>query len=891
MKLYSNIIHTWRAAKGWSRHFTPLSLGEGRGGEAFISLLLLLFFSLTTHAQIRGVVIDAEKGDTILYPSATYRGHHIAVSGNAMGEYSIERHNGWQLTFTAVGYKPKTLTINASTPEVLNVKLKPDTRQLAEVVVKSKRAHYSRKNNPAVELMKRVIAAKKRTNLENHDYLSYTKYQKLTMAINDITPADIDSGFIGKHKWLLDQVETSPYNGKLILPLTVDETVTQHLYRKDPKDTKDIVMGQSSSGVNQLIQTGDIMTVAMKDVFTDVDIYDDQVRLLQYPFTSPIGKDAIAFYRFYIEDTVYVDHDLCYHLQFIPNNQQDFGFRGELYILADSSLHVKRCNLTIPKRSDVNFVENLQIQQEYRKLPNGEWALSVDDMIVEMKVAKFLSKVLITRTTRLSDYDFQPLAKQLFKGKAKIKREADSQMRDEAFWNKYRTVELTKSESSMSAFVHRIEQIKGFKYIIFGAKAFIENFVETGDENHPSKFDFGPVNTLITKNFIDGYRTRVSGQTTANLNKHWFFQGYYAHGFHSKKNYYDAMLTYSLNKKDYLPREFPKRTISFESTYDIMSPSDKFVMTDKDNVFTAFKWAKVDKMMFYNRQQLKFEYEQEWGLKTTFGLKTEENEAAGALFFNPLNSGFNYTAPEGTPVGDLIHNGKIRTTELSLQFQLAPGRTYINTKQRRLPINLDAPVFTLGHTMGLKNVLGGDYKYNFTEAGIYKRFWMNSWGKIDVNVKAGAQWNRVPYPLLIMPAANLSYIIEDETFNLINNMEFLNDRYASLDASWDLNGKIFNRIPLLKKLKWREYLGVKALWGKLTDKNNPYLAQNENSSVLMQFPEGCYVMDPHKPYVELIAGVHNIFKLLHVEFVHRCNYNELPTAHKNGVRLMMRLTF
>lgn len=891
MKLYSNHTHARQSAKGRSRYFTPLSLGERRGGEAFFLFLFLLFFSLTTHAQIRGVVIDAEKGDTILYPSATYRGHHIAVSGNAMGEYSIERHNGWQLTFTAVGYKPRTITINASTPGVLNVKLKSDTRQLAEVVVKSKRAHYSRKNNPAVELMKRVIAAKKRTNLENHDYLSYTKYQKLTLAINDITPADIDSGFIGKHKWLLDQVETSPYNGKLILPLTVDETVTQHLYRKDPKAEKDIIMGQSSTGVNQLIQTGDIMTVAMKDVFTDVDIYDDQVRLLQYPFTSPIGKDAIAFYRYYIEDTVYVDHDLCYHLQFIPNNQQDFGFRGELYILADSSLHVKRCNLTIPKRSDVNFVENLQIQQEYRRLPSGEWALSADDMIVEMKVAKFLSKALITRTTRLSDYEFQPLAKQLFKGKAKIKREADSQMRDEAFWNKYRTVELTKSESSMSAFVHRIEQIKGFKYIIFGAKAFIENFVETGDENHPSKFDFGPVNTLITKNFIDGYRTRISGQTTANLNKHWFFQGYYAHGFHSKKNYYDAMLTYSLNKKDYLPREFPKRTVSFESTYDIMSPSDKFMQTDKDNVFTAFKWAKVDKMMFYNRQQLKFEYEQEWGLKTTFGLKTEENEAAGALSFNPINSGFIYDTPEGTPVGDLIHNGKIRTTELSLQFQLAPGRTYINTKQRRVPINLDAPVFTIGHTMGLKDVLGGDYKYNFTEASIYKRFWMNSWGKIDVNVKAGAQWNRVPYPLLIMPAANLSYIIEDETFNLINNMEFLNDRYASIDASWDLNGKIFNRIPLLKKLKWREYLGVKALWGKLTDKNNPYLAQNENSSVLMQFPEGCYVMDPHKPYVELIAGVHNIFKLLHVEYVHRCNYNELPTAHKNGIRLMMRLTF
>ena len=862
-----------------------------RGKGSLLLFLLFLFVSLCSRAQISGVVVDAETGDTLLYPSASYRGHNVAVSGNALGQYSIERHNGWALSFSAVGYKSKTINITASTPAVLNIKLKPDTKQLGEVVVKSKRGHYSRKDNPAVELMKRVIAAKKRSNLENHEFMSYTKYQKLTLAINDITPADIDSGFIGKHRWLLDQVETSPYNGKLILPLTVDETVTQHLYRKDPKDEKDIVMGQSSTGVNQLIQTGDIMTVAMKDVFTDVDIYNDQVRLLQYPFTSPIGKDAIAFYRFYIEDTVYVDHDLCYHLQFIPNNQQDFGFRGELYILADSSLHVKRCNLTIPKRSDVNFVENLQVRQEYRRLPNGEWALSVDDMIVEMKVAKFLTKALITRTTRLSDYDFQPLAKQLFKGKAKIKREADSQMRDEAFWNKYRTVELTKSESSMSAFVHRLEQVKGFKYIIFGARAFIENFVETGDENHPSKFDIGPINTMITHNFIDGYRTRISGQTTANLNKHWFLQGYMARGWHSKKNYYNAELTYSLNKKDYLPREFPKRTISLSSTYDIMSPSDKFMQTDKDNVFTAFKWAKVDKMMFYNRQQLKFEYEEEWGMKYTLGLKTEQNEAAGALFFKPLGSDYVYSAPAGVPLGDLIHNGKIRTTELNMQLQLAPGRTYINTKQRRVPINLDAPVLTLGHTLGLKDILGGDYRYNYTEASIYKRFWMNSWGKIDVHVKAGAQWNRVPYPLLVMPAANLSYIIEDETFNLVNNMEFLNDRFASLDASWDLNGKIFNRVPLLKKLKWREYLGVKALWGKLTDKNNPYLAQNEGSNILMQFPEGCYIMNPHKPYVEVIAGVHNIFKLLHVEFVHRCNYSNLPTCHRNGVRMMMRLTF
>ena len=850
---------------------------------------------MAARAQLSGVVTDAATGDTLLYPSASYKGHHIAVSGNAQGRYSIERHEGWVLTFSAVGYQSRNITITEKTPQTLNIKLKPDTKTLAEVVVRQKRGRYSRKDNPAVELMKRVVAAKKKTDLANHAYYQYNKYQKITLAVNDIQPSDIDSGFFAKKQWLIDQIETSPYNHKLILPVSVDETVTQHIYRKDPKSEKDIVMGQQSTGVNQLLATGDILNTALKDVFTDIDLYDDQIRLLQFPFTSPIGKNAVAFYRYYIADTVYVNRDLCYHLEFLPNNQQDFGFGGDLYVLADSTLHVKRCELTIPKRSDVNFVENLRVTQEYAKLPNGEWVLSVDDMIVEMKVASFLSKVLVTRTTRLSDYAFDPLPKQLFKGKAASRREANANMRDEAFWNQYRTVELTKSETGMNAFIHRIEQLKGFKYVIFGVKALVENFVETGDLNHPSKLDVGPVNTMVTSNFIDGLRFRVSGQTTANLNKHWFFSGYYAHGVNSHKNYYKGEVTYSFNKKDYLPREFPKRTLTFTSTYDVMAPSDKFMHTDKDNVFTAFKWAKVDKMMFYNRQQLQFDFEEEWGLKTTFELKTEEDEAAGRLFFQTLDSHVDMASDinglSEKMAGKYLHNGKMRTTELTLQFQLASGRTYINTKQRRIPMNLDAPVFTLRHTMGVKGLLGGDYTYNLTEAGIYKRFWMNSWGKIDTYIKAGAQWNKVPYPLLIMPAANLSYIVQNETFNLINNMEFLNDRYASLDVSWDLNGKIFNRIPLLKKLKWREYIGVKTLWGTLTDKNNPTLEKNAGDPVLMVFPNGSYVMDSKRPYVELVAGVHNIFKIVHVEFVHRCNYTYLPIAHRNGIRLMMRMTF
>ena len=840
---------------------------------------------LPMKAQLRGYIIDEATGDSIPYASAIYRGHNVAVASNINGQFTIARHEGWVLTFSAVGYVSKSITITASTKQNFNVKLKPDTKALKEVVVKTKRKRYSRKNNPAVELMKKVVEAKKRTDLDNRDYYQYNKYQKLTLALNDITPEKLEDPKMKKKPWLKDQVEKCEYNGKLILPISVDETVTQKIYRKHPHSEKNIVKGQNSTGVNDLFQTGDILNTVLKDVFSDVNIYDDQIRLLQYPFTSPIGKDAVAFYRFYIMDTLYVERDKCIHLHFLPNNQQDFGFRGDIYILADSSYQVKRCELTIPKKSDVNFVENMKIVQEFTQLPDSTWVLSVDDMLAEIKLASFIKEAAVIRTTRLTDYAFDPLPNQLFKGKAKDVKEADAMMRDDAFWNKYRQVSLTKSESKMDAFVNNLAQIKGFKYIIFGLKALIENFVETGN---PSKVDIGPINTMLTSNPVDGLRTRISAQTTAKLNPHWFASGYFARGWKSEKNYYKADLTYSFNKKEYLPREFPKRTLTFSSTYDIMAPSDKFMKTDKDNVFTSFKWSKVDKMMFYNRQEIKYEREEDWGFKTTLGFKAEENEGALGLNFTPLSQ-YSQKFTDGN--GSVMpYSNKFRTSEFHAEFRFAPGETFINTKQRRLKINLDAPVFTLRHTVGIKGFLGGDYRYNYTEANIYKRFWMKSWGKIDCYLKGGIQWNQVPYPLLIMPETNLSYIIQDETFELIDNMEFLNDRFASLYISWDFNGKIFNRIPLLKKLKWREYVGFRCLWGGLSDKNNPFLEQNANSDILMLFPEGCHVMDSKKPYYELSVGIHNIFKLIHVEYVRRLNYH-YENTHKDGVRFMVRMTF
>jgi hypothetical protein len=753
---------------------------------------------------------------------------------------------------------------------------------LDEVVVKPKREKYSRKNNPAVELMKKVIAHKKNNKLSENDYYQYNKYQKITMSLNDVTPEMLEKGMYKKMPFLKDQIELCEETNKFILPISVDETASQKIYRKHPKSEKTIIKGMSSTGVNELFATGDMLSTVLKDVFTDVNIYDNDIRLLQYPFISPISSsDAISFYKFYIMDTTFVDKDKCFHLTFVPNNSQDFGFTGHLYVLADSSYTVKKCTMNLPKKSGVNFVDNMDIIQEFEQLPNGEWVLKTDDMIVEMTLMKIMQGFQIRRTTRYSDYAFDELPQQLFKRKGAEIKEADAMMRGDDFWNQYRPVPLTQTESSMDMLVKRLEQMPGFKYVIFVLKAFIENFVETGTKEHPSKVDIGPVNTMISNNYIDGLRLRMSAQTTANLNPHLFFKGYYAYGFKDHRSKYMGEVEYSFNKKEYLPREFPKNSITFSYQYDVMSPTDKFLKTDKDNVFVSFKTSTVDQMSYVRNIALKYENETQFGLKTTVEVKHSTDEPTGGLAYI-TNDDQKTLVPE------------IQTMEASLAFRYAPGETFVNTKQRRIPVSFDAPVFTLSHTAGFKGVLGGEYNYNLTEIGLYKRFWFSSWGKIDMFVKGGAQWNKVPFPLLIMPAANLSYILQRETFNLINNMEFLNDRYASLDVSWDLNGKIFNRIPLLKKLKWREAIGFKMLYGHLTDKNNPMKHPGDSELFLFPTRDGrptSFVMDPKTPYMECSVGIHNIFKILHIDYVRRLNYLDHPDANKWGVRFMVMMTF
>ena len=389
-------------------------------------------------------------------------------------------------------------------------------------------------------------------------------------------------------------------------------------------------------------------------------------------------------------------------------------------------------------------------------------------------------------------------------------------------------------------------------------------------------------------------RYQLPLQTTGNLSPHLFVRGYGAYGAKDKKWKYKGEIEYSFNKKKYMAHEFPRRSITVGYMYDDMSPVDKFAGTTKDNMYSSFKTGKVDQMMYVNDLNVKFQYETTSNIAWTLAFDHSKLTPTGKLVY--LRNG-DYRHGIETIVPN------IKTSDIKFGFRYSPRETFMNSKQQRLRINNDAPIFMLEHTVGMDGFAGGQYNYNITEATIFNKFWLpGACGAIEVYLKGGHQWNKVPFPMLFTPQSNLSYFVQFDSwsFNMLRNMEFLNDSYASLFINWDFDGKLLNRIPLLKKLKLREYIGFKMLVGHLSDRNNPALNKNDNDLFVFPTRDGhrtTFTMQGRKPYMELSVGISNIFKVLTVQYVRRLSYNDMPDIYggdklkKNGIRFAVEFKF
>ena len=504
----------------------------------FITLsILFVLFACPLHAQFYGKVIDAGTGEPVPFAIAKYVGTSIGQQSDIDGNFQVSiysDHN--KLEVSSLGYKPVIVTINASQKEIHStIKLYSNEILLNEVVVKSTKKRYSRKNNPAVELMRKVIANKYRSDIKEKDYYHFDKYEKHTFSYNDVEKSSL--------------AEVCPETGKLIIPIMVDETTSMENYRKSPKATKTTITGKRSDGFNSMLTSGDMVTEWVKDIFTEVDIYKDNVRLLQHPFISPIStSEAIGFYHYYIQDTIEVNGERCIDVVFLPNNKQDFGFSGHLFITDDAENQVKRSVLNIPENGGVNFVDNLLIIQDYMTLPTGERVLENDNMIVEMSGLYGMLNMACQRYTHYSNYSFEPITdKKAFRYSQVKDIQSDAEFRDSTYWAAVRPIQLTNTESNLGRSVEKINDDLGsfWKYLL---TAVVENSIELTPQ--PNKLDFIPLNAIVSHNDIDGLRFQGSLQTTGNLNSHLFARGYFAYGLKDKKAKikFDGVISDTMNQ-------------------------------------------------------------------------------------------------------------------------------------------------------------------------------------------------------------------------------------------------------------------------------------------------------------------------------------------------------
>jgi hypothetical protein len=846
----------------------------------YILLLVLFVMGIAQSASAAGKVlievVDSVSGESVPYTAIYVRGTSQGMLADDNGQASIiVNSQNAELEFSAMGYDKKIIPVTRNIA-AMRVFLVPSGHLLDEVTVKRRKEHYSKRNNPAVDFMQRIRNADSITDPHRHPYYNYTRYERITLGLNKVEFGD--SAEISKrnkkskYDFLREHVDTSAVTGEPILPLSVKEKLADVIYRRDPRSEKTYVRGICSEGIDEIVDAGS-MRVLMEDVFREIDLYDDDINILQNRFVSPLSHIAPDFYKFYLTDTISTEKgERLIELSFAPRNPATFGFTGRLYVAeGDTTMFVRRVRMNVPPSINLNFVDHLQIIQEFERAENGARLKTLDDFNVELSIIRGSQGLYIHRVTAYKDYNFDESPRaELFDRLGDTFNDPAVYARDEDFWKEERLVASSNNENRIALLMERLRGVKFYFYLEKFLKIMFTGYVQTGKD---SKFDIGPVNTFISGNSLEGMRLRFGGTTTAALSKHWFAKGYAAYGLSDKKWKYSGELEYSFNEKENHQREFPVHSIRVSETYDVDQVGQHYLFTNADNVFLALKRIS-NRLLTYRRQtQINYTLELANHFSVTAIANLERQEATTWVPF--VNGRGDVTDHYNEPY-------------FSIELRYAPGEKFFQTKTQRIPINLDAPVFVLTHTYAPKGVFGSPFTVNKTELSISKRFWFSAFGFADVIVKGGHVWSQSPYLSLLTPNANLSYTIQPESFALMNPLEFINDSYVSWDLTYWANGALLNYIPGFKKLKLREAVSFRGWLGGLSDKNNPL--KNDN---LYLFPtESAYNPMNGKPYMEISAGIDNLFKCLRVDYVWRLNYREGQAASaKSGPRIAVHVTF
>ncbi|WP_344786919.1 DUF5686 and carboxypeptidase-like regulatory domain-containing protein [Postechiella marina] len=824
--------------------------------KIFFALLLLNTLAVMAQTKVSGYVYD-EYNEPVSFANVLFKGSTEGTITNENGRFYLESSETWSgLTVSFLGYQTLNIPLEKKVNYDLKFTLVEEAAQLNSVLIVS--GKQSKKNNPAIDILRKIWEHKRKNGLKQVSQYEYDKYEKVEFDINTIDSALIKSKLFRGMEFVFSEVDTSRVTGKTYLPMFINEAASTVYGDNKLNKKKEVLKGNKNSGFS------DNQTIIdfVDDLYSDYNVYDNYLKFFDKSFVSPISKTGISTYNYVLSDSAYIDNKWCYNIIYYPRRKNELTFKGDFWV-ADTTYALKEINLQASKSANINWVKEIYIEQEFEVLNDSLFLVKRDYMMSDFAFSKKEGSrgIYGKRTTLFDNYEFDKVKDKKFYDEEVYNYDKDVYDRDEAFWTNNRLEALNKDEKGVYKMLDTLKTVKKFKRLYNLGSILSSGYIEFNS----LPLDYGPIFSTFGFNEVEGLRLRTGGRTYFGRNDLWRLEGFLAYGFKDDKFKYGISGKWLLDKKSRFiisggnRRDVEQIGASLTSSSDVLGRS----LASSSVVGTSSN----DKLTSINLTSLAVEAEPFRNFVIRLDANYRTLESASPTF------SLDYNTPTGI-------ESEIKQFESSLSMSYFPGRKMTGFGVERREANDDFARIFAQVSRGDKNILNGDFDYTKLQFSYIQPWQLGGFGRLTTTIEAGKTIGEVPLGLLSVIPGNQSYFSIYNTFSQLDFYEFVSDTYTSLHFEHNFNGRLFSRVPFLRKLNLREILSVRGVWGEISDKN---IALNDVPSN----PNNIQLLAPDKkPYYEYGFGIGNIFKVFRIDFNFRGNYKDkdlYPEARKFGV--------
>lgn len=811
-------------------------------GFLIISIIVSLSGVKAQKTEISGKVTDADTNHPIPYVNVVFKGTYTGTMSDLNGNYNLSTTKPTPvIEISAIGYKRQVFTIKLNQVNKLDIVLKEDVVSIGEISVRPG-------ENPAIPLFRKIVDHKRDNNPSDFPSWQAKLYSKTEIDIKNVNESLRKKKLLKQFEFVFKYIDSLEIEGKTFLPVFFTETISNYFHSSISNTNREEIVANKASGM-----TSDMITQFTGKMYEGVNPYDNYIMISDIGLVSPLNTLGLQFYRYYLLDSTIVDDRKIYEISFKPRLPQEPTFKGKFWV-EDQSFAVTKLEMQLSEKANINFLNNLRYSIEYQKT-EGRWVPRNELIITDLDIQKdkdsekmgFMGR----KTNVYQEFTFKEPAIVALKKKDEIVVSKDAVKKDELFWENSRPIELQKREAGIYEMVELVKNVPLYKTVVEYLYMFYYGYRDLG------KIELGPYYYLYSSNQVEGSRVRFGGRTTTKFNPNLRLNGYSAFGFKDEDFKYGGGFEYFFSKK---PRSM--LAVQGQHDYELLGKSSNALM--EDNILTSVLSKNPNtKLNMIDRVEATFD--KEWNR----GFSNQISVTSTNIFSGPY-----------VPFIDTLGNRvpAIRTGELKLNARYSPSTSFVQDGFERNTFGNYDPVFNVGVTAGLKGFLGGDYDYLKLDLNLADKIKLNPFGYLTFYLEIGKIWGDVPFPLMKIHEGNETYAFDLYAFNLMDYQEFVSDTYAGLFLEHHFQGFFLNKVPLFRRLKWREVVGVRSLIGS-------YDAENHTGLV---FPAGMKGLKS-TPYTEFSAGIENILKIIRLDAVWRYNYNE-DRKIKLGIMFSLQLT-